>query len=136
MKTRPFATMLLVFSLAGTLHGADWPVYRGDLAHTGATAENLPWTLAPLWVYAAPAKPQTGMPAQGLTEEEARHIAAYLYTLGGGRTASYPPDPPPSLRREEPSLEKIDRTVTSPSDTMPRTRRIVPSQDGNVAPPR
>ncbi|RDI61123.1 cytochrome c [Microvirga subterranea] len=81
-------------------------------------------------------KPQTGMPAQGLTEEEARHIASYLYTLGSGRTASYPPDPPPSLRREEPSLEKIDRTVTSPSDTTPRTRRIVPSQDGNVASPR
>lgn len=81
-------------------------------------------------------KPQTGMPAQGLTEEEARHVASYLYTLGGGRTSSYPPDPPPSLRREEPSLGEIDRAVTNPSETTPRTRRIVPSQDGNVAPPR
>lgn len=81
-------------------------------------------------------KAQTGMPSQGLTEEEARHIASYLYTLGGGRTASYPPNPPPSLRREEPSFEEIDRAVTSPSETMPRTRRIVPNPDGNVAPPR
>jgi len=80
-------------------------------------------------------KAQTGMPSQGLTEAEARHVAAYLYTLGGARSPAYPPDPPPSLRRQEPSLNEIDRAVADPSETTPRTRRIVPSPDGNVAPP-
>jgi mono/diheme cytochrome c family protein len=80
-------------------------------------------------------KAETGMPSQGLTEAEARHVAAYLYTLGGPRSPAYPPDPPPSLRRQEPSLDGIDRAVTDPSETTPRTRRIVPSPDGNVVPP-
>jgi mono/diheme cytochrome c family protein len=80
-------------------------------------------------------KAQTGMPSQGLTEDEARHVASYLYATGEGRMSTYPPDPPPSLRRQEPSFGEIDRSVTDPSDTAPRTRRIVPSPDGNVAPP-
>ncbi|HZH52952.1 MAG TPA: hypothetical protein VEZ16_13855 [Microvirga sp.] len=79
-------------------------------------------------------KEDTGMPALGIDEMEARHIASYLYSTGG-RSYTYPPDPPPSLRRHEPSLGELDRTVTDPSETNPRTRRIVPSPDGNVAPP-
>jgi hypothetical protein len=79
-------------------------------------------------------KEQTGMPSLGIDEAEARHIASYLYTLGGGRKQSYPPDPPPSLRRHEPSLGELDRSVADPAVTNPRTRRIIPNPDGNVAP--
>lgn len=38
-------------------------------------------------------EPGTAMPSQGVTPEEARHIAAYLYTLGGSRLG--PPHPFP-----------------------------------------
>lgn len=38
-------------------------------------------------------EPGTAMPTQGVTEEEARHMAAYLYTLGGSRLG--PPHPFP-----------------------------------------
>ena len=38
-----------------------------------------------LWVRNAPAfDPQTGMPPMPLDEQEARDVAAYLYTLDGG----------------------------------------------------
>lgn len=80
-------------------------------------------------------KEDTGMPSLGIDEMEARHIAAYLYSTGSGRGDTYPPDPPPTLRRHEPSLGELDRTVADPAETNPRTRRIVPNLDGNVAPP-
>lgn len=38
-------------------------------------------------------EPGTAMPSQGVTPDEARHIAAYLYTLGGSRLG--PPHPFP-----------------------------------------
>ena len=41
--------------------------------------------------------PQTGMPSVGLTEPEARHIAAYLYTLGSSAAQVYPNGPPLDL---------------------------------------
>ena len=43
-------------------------------------------------------EPRTAMPAMGITEAEARHIAAYLYTLGGSGVDVYPAEPP--LERE------------------------------------
>jgi mono/diheme cytochrome c family protein len=47
------------------------------------------------WLIDPPAlAPRTGMPAMGLDEQEARHVAAYLYTLGAARQQAYPPDPP------------------------------------------
>jgi cytochrome c2 len=79
-------------------------------------------------------KPDTGMPAQGLSEEDARHIAAYLYSLGGTDRQVYPPDPPLPLRGPEEAVTKLDGPTPAPLDTMPRTRRIVPS--GNNAQPK
>jgi mono/diheme cytochrome c family protein len=57
------------------------------------------------WIMDPPAmSPQTGMPAVGVSEPEARHIASYLYTLGAARSAVYPPDPPLN-RRGQPGAE-------------------------------
>jgi cytochrome c2 len=50
------------------------------------------------WVMDPPAiAPQTAMPNVGVDEQEARDIAAYLYTLGAERAAVHPPEPLPPL---------------------------------------
>src|SRR5688572_25162915 len=69
-------------------------------------------------------KPTTGMPSQGVTEAEARHIAAYLYSLGRNDMRVYPPDPPLSLRDEEETSAGIPNSPASSSETEARTRRI------------
>ena len=71
-------------------------------------------------------KPQTGMPSQGVTEEEARHIAAYLYTLGDSGVRVYPPDPPLPLRGENEVAADLPQQAAPSTETTPRTRRIVP----------
>ena len=38
--------------------------------------------------------PESGMPGQGVTLEEAGHMARYLYTLGEGEVRDWPPDAP------------------------------------------
>jgi cytochrome c2 len=55
------------------------------------------------WIIDPPAiSPQTAMPALGVSEQDARDIAAYLYTLGADRAAVYPPlSVPPLAPREE-----------------------------------
>jgi cytochrome c2 len=73
-------------------------------------------------------KPQTGMPSQGVTEAEARDIAAYLYTLGDGRVRVYPPDPPLPPRGDNEVAADLPQPASPPSETAPRTRRIVPNQ--------
>ncbi|HZB63324.1 MAG TPA: c-type cytochrome, partial [Microvirga sp.] len=61
------------------------------------TPQNLiAWLIDPVAL-----KPTTGMPAQGVTETEARHMAAYLYSLGRDEMQVYPPDPPLPLRDED-----------------------------------
>ena len=69
----------------------------------------VPWLMDPVAL-----DPRTTMPAVGLTEEEARDIAAYLYTLGASRTPVYPPDPPLPLqdRKGPPWTPEIDRAAT------------------------
>ena len=79
-------------------------------------------------------QPQTGMPSQGLTEAEARHIAAYLYSLGRDEMRVYPPDPPLPLRGEGEAAIDIPDPATSLSETDPRTRRIVPNPDASIEP--
>jgi cytochrome c2 len=69
--------------------------------------------------------PRTGMPAQGVTEDEARDIAAYLYTLGDP-TQIYPSGPPLPLRGQEGVVTRLDEPVATRADTTPRTRRMVP----------
>jgi outer membrane protein assembly factor BamB len=70
MKSSLFLAVFFGLALPAIGQAAEWPVYRGNLAHTGASAEDLPGTLAPAWVYSAPAKPQTGMPGdEGRTVE-------------------------------------------------------------------
>ena len=54
------------------------------------------WLMDPVAI-----EPRTAMPAMGISEAEARHIAAYLYTLGASRAPVYPPDPPPPLQGRE-----------------------------------
>lgn len=74
-------------------------------------------------------KPQTGMPSQGLTEAEARHIAAYLYSLGGDSRQVYPPDPPLPLREDVEETANLPNAYLNQADSAPRTRRIVPGVD-------
>jgi cytochrome c2 len=45
--------------------------------------------------------PQTAMPNLGVTEQESRDIAAYLYTLGADKAAVYPPLPIPQVAPPE-----------------------------------
>lgn len=77
-------------------------------------------------------KPTTGMPAQGVTEAEARHMAAYLYSLGRDDRRVYPPDPPLPLLPENEAATDIPNRPTLPSGTDVRTRRIVPNPDGST----
>lgn len=50
------------------------------------------------WIIDPPAiSPETAMPALGVSEQESRDIAAYLYTLGADKAAVYPPGPMPSV---------------------------------------
>jgi mono/diheme cytochrome c family protein len=52
---------------------------------------NTPQNLVP-WLLDPPAMvPRTGMPAVGLTERQARDVAAFLYTIGAGETRAAPP---------------------------------------------
>jgi hypothetical protein len=54
------------------------------------------------WVMDPPAlAPQTAMPDVGVEEQDARDIAAYLYTLGADRVAAYPPEPQTPLASPE-----------------------------------
>jgi cytochrome c len=53
----------------------------GKLSYIAARIPNQPDRLV-AWLMDPPAlKPGTAMPAMGLTEQEARHMAAFLYTL-------------------------------------------------------
>jgi cytochrome c1 len=53
----------------------------GKLSYIAGRTPNQPERLT-AWLLDPPAlKPGTAMPAMGLTEEEARHMAAFLYTL-------------------------------------------------------
>jgi mono/diheme cytochrome c family protein len=81
----------------------------------------IPWLMDPVAL-----KPTTGMPAQGLTEAEARHVAAYLYTLGSADLRVYPPDPPIPLQEPGKAVTDLDAPMANASETTPRTRRIVP----------
>jgi cytochrome c2 len=85
------------------------------------------------WLMDPPAlKPATGMPAQGVTEAEARHMAAYLYSLGRDDMRVYPPDPPLPLRPENEVAADIPNPPAVPSETDVRTRRIVPNPSGST----
>jgi cytochrome c2 len=92
------------------------------------TPQNLiAWLIDPVAL-----KPTTGMPAQGVTEMEARHMAAYLYSLGRDDMRVYPPDPPLPLRSEDEAAAAIPNPPAVPSGTDVRTRRIVPNPDGSA----
>ena len=70
MTVARWAVLFLVLSAAAVSSAADWPVYRGDLAHSSASTEQLPATLSQAWVYSAPEKPKTGLPGdEGRTVE-------------------------------------------------------------------
>jgi cytochrome c2 len=78
--------------------------------------------------------PQTGMPAQGVSEEEARHMASYLYTLGE-QARIYPSEPRLPLRGQEEVMTGFDDPVAERTETTPRTHRIAPLQPGRAPPP-
>lgn len=72
-----------------------------DYAQRGYVAGLLPNRAANLiaWLQDPPAiRPGTAMPDLGVDEAEARHIAAYLYTLGAEGAVVYPPGPQPPRR--------------------------------------
>jgi cytochrome c2 len=89
---------------------------------------NTPQNLIAWLVDPVALKPQTGMPSQGVTEAEARHIASYLYTLGDGKARVYPPDPPLPIRGKEDTAVEFPEASRDPSETEPRTRRIIPNR--------
>ncbi|MEE1610058.1 c-type cytochrome [Microvirga sp. CF3016] len=89
---------------------------------------NTPQNLIAWLVDPVALKPRTGMPAQGVTAAQARHMASYLYTLGDGDGPVYPPDPPLPLRGQETTTVDLPQPARDPSETQPRTRRIVPNQ--------
>ena len=92
------------------------------------TPQNLiAWLIDPVAL-----KPTTGMPAQGVTEAEARHMAAYLYSLGRDEMQVYPPDPPLPLRVEDEVAADIPNPPAIPAETDVRTRRVVPNLDGSA----
>jgi hypothetical protein len=74
------------------------------------------------------------MPAQGVSEAEARHMAAYLYTLGRDDMPVYPPDPPLPLRRQDEIAVDLPRPAVSTSETDPRTYRIDPIPNASQEP--
>jgi cytochrome c2 len=88
---------------------------------------NTPQNLIAWLVDPVALKPSTGMPSQGVTEAEARHIASYLYTLGDSDARVYPPEPPLPLRGQEMTID-LPEPALDPSETSPRTRRIVPDR--------
>jgi cytochrome c2 len=91
------------------------------------TPQNLiAWLMDPVAL-----KPTTGMPSQGVTEAEARHIAAFLYSKGRDDMRVYPPDPLLPLRDEEMEVGILN-SPANPSETDARTRRIVPKPDGSM----
>lgn len=70
-----------------------------DYAQRGYIAGLLPNRPANLvaWLRNPPAiNPGTAMPDLGLTEVQARDMAAYLYTLGARGAGAYPPGPQPT----------------------------------------
>ena len=72
-----------------------------DYAQRGYVAGFLPNRAENLiaWLRDPPAlRPGTAMPDLGLGEEEARHMAAYLYTLGAAGAEVYPPGRQPARR--------------------------------------
>jgi mono/diheme cytochrome c family protein len=85
---------------------------------------NTPTTLV-AWLMDPPAlDPRTGMPNLGVSEAEARHMAAYLYTLGARDAPVYPPDPPLALKGRENPVLATPYPVDRPEDaTGSRTRR-------------
>jgi mono/diheme cytochrome c family protein len=55
--------------------------YTGRLGYIAGRIPNQPANMV-RWLQDPPAlKPDTAMPSMGVSEEEARHMAAYLYTL-------------------------------------------------------
>jgi mono/diheme cytochrome c family protein len=100
-----------------------------DYAHQHLLAGFLPNTPQNLIVWLidpVALKPRTGMPSQGVTEVEARHIASYLYTLGDREVPVYPPDPPLPHRGQGETTVDLPESALDPSETQPRTHRIVP----------
>ncbi len=65
------------------------------------------------WLIDPPAlEPRSAMPAVGLDETQARHIAAYLYTLGSAGAQVYPSGPPLDLSRSgTPAIHTLRRAV-------------------------
>ena len=96
------------------------------------------------WIIDPPSiSPQTAMPALGVGEE-ARDIAAYLYTLGADRAAVYPPAPQPSpaprdelraLRAEEDRLLTEYGRVNEDEARIPveRAMELLVERDGATA---
>jgi mono/diheme cytochrome c family protein len=81
---------------------------------------NTPRTLVAWLIDPVAVDPRTGMPAMGLTEAEARHVAAYLYTLGASRAQVYPSGPPLDLdASEKPALPNRGQPIETPGDATP-----------------
>lgn len=86
------------------VRGADGivgPTLEGfaDRVQIAGALPNLPGHLVP-WLQDPPAlTPSTGMPDMGVTQADARHLAAFLYTMGGDRDIHPPAVHPPSILR-------------------------------------
>lgn len=81
---------------------------------------NTPGTLVSWLLDPVALAPRTGMPAMGLSEAEARHVAAYLYTLGAARAQVYPSGPPLDLDPSgKPVLPNRGQPIEAPDALRP-----------------
>ncbi len=81
------------------------------------------------WIIDPPAiAPETAMPPLGVSEQDSRDIAAYLYTLGAGKAAVYPPGaiPPLAPREELGALRAEEDRLLQEYERLARDRARIP----------
>ena len=77
MKTTLIFAALLI---AASVHGADWPTYRGNHARTAATAENLKFPLSENWEYVPSQPHKQAWPEMANTATN--HVEMYRWLFG------------------------------------------------------
>ncbi len=95
----------------------------------GGRYPNTPRVLVAFLINPPAFAPSSGMPVMGVTEAQARDMAAYLYTLGADTARVYPPDPPLAIAAPPaPNVTIAPDGAGAPPGTIPRTRRLIPER--------
>lgn len=95
----------------------------------GGRYPNTPRVLVAFLINPPAFAPSSGMPVMGITEAEARDMAAYLYSLGAGNARVHPPDPPLAIAAPPtPDVTIAPDDAGASPETIPRTRRLIPER--------